>query len=116
MDAQSGSYLGPEFSPEEIEAELKRLAEESRGWFPFDPKPDSFAESPIDLRSLNEKFAGEHGFIGAKDGRFIHTGNNQPIRFWAVNGPPHDLKGEELRRCARMLAKRGGLQFSRIAR
>ncbi|HMJ90605.1 MAG TPA: hypothetical protein VK530_12370, partial [Candidatus Acidoferrum sp.] len=28
-------------------------------WFAFNPPPDNFAESAIDLRSLNEKFAGE---------------------------------------------------------
>jgi len=77
------------------------------GWFAFDPKPDSFAESAIDLRFLNEKFAGEHGFIGVKDGEFIHTGTGEPVRFWGVNGPPHELKGAALRECARLLAKHG---------
>jgi hypothetical protein len=78
------------------------------GWFPFDPKPDTFADSPIDLRSLNEKFAGEHGFIQTKDGHFIHAGNWQPVRFWAVNGPPSDAKDRAaLRQTARSLAKYG---------
>src|SRR5207302_2502534 len=54
-----------------------------------------------------EKFAGENGFIGVKDGQFIHTGNGQPVRFWAVNGPPHELQGAELRKTARLLAKYG---------
>jgi hypothetical protein len=58
-------------------------------WFPFSPKLDSFEECPIDLRFLNEKFAGEHGFIAVKSGHFIHSANGQPVRFWAVNGPPH---------------------------
>ena len=78
------------------------------GWFAFDPKRDIFAaNSAIDLRSLNETIAGEHGPIGVKNGEFIHTGNGQPLRFWAVNGPPRALEGEALRQCARMLAKRG---------
>jgi hypothetical protein len=78
------------------------------GWFQFDPGPDPFsADSAIDMRFLNERFAGEHGLIGAKDGQFIHTGNGKPIRFWGVNGPPVELKGAELRRCARLLAKYG---------
>jgi hypothetical protein len=77
-------------------------------WFDFAPKDDGFAEgSAIDLRWLNEKVAGEHGVIGAKDGRFIHTANGEPVRFWAVNGPPHELKGEALKRCARLLARYG---------
>ncbi|HVY70686.1 MAG TPA: hypothetical protein VHH73_12210, partial [Verrucomicrobiae bacterium] len=78
------------------------------GWFAFDPPADNFhAGSAIDLRSLNERFAGEHGFVGVKDGNFVLSDNGEPVRFWAVNGPPHDLKGDELRRCARLLAKYG---------
>jgi len=94
--------------PGEIAAAQARDAAESQGWFAFDPKKDDFgAGSAIDLRFLNEKFAGENGFIGVKDGRFIHTGNGEPVRFWGVNGPPQELKGDELQRCARMLAKHG---------
>ncbi len=63
--------------PDQLAADTAREAAENKGWFAFDPKPDTFAESPIDLRFLNEKFAGEHGFIGAKDGQFIHTANGQ---------------------------------------
>lgn len=89
-------------------AEPIRESDSAPGWFAFNPEPDSFtADNPIDLRFLNEKFAGEHGFIGVKDGEFIHTVNSQAVRFWAVNGPPHNLTGEALRQCARWLAKRG---------
>lgn len=78
------------------------------GWFPFDPKPDPFTESPIDLRFLNEKFAGEHGFIAAKGGHFVHSANGQPVRFWAVNGPSREGGDRaELRRTGRLLAKYG---------
>jgi len=93
---------------EEIIAAQTREPAQDPGWFSFDPKPDDFGGgSVIDLRFLNEKFAGEHGFIGVKNGQFVHSGNGEPVRFWGVNGPPQDLKGEELRRCARMLAKHG---------
>lgn len=52
----------------------------------FNPKPDNFSLSAmVDLRSMNEKEAGEHGYIGVnKDGDFIR-GDGEPIRFWAVN-------------------------------
>ncbi len=80
----------------------------SESWFAFNPKPDTFADnSAIDLRFLNERFAGEQGFIGVKDGQFTHSRNGEPARFWAVNGPPHELKGADLRQGARMLAKHG---------
>jgi hypothetical protein len=76
-------------------------------WFDFTPAEDSFAESPIDLRSLNEKFAGEHGFIAAKADQFIFPTTGEPVRFWAVNGPPHELSGPTLKTSARRLAKYG---------
>ena len=78
------------------------------GWFPFEPKPDAFSQDcSLDLRSLNERFAGEKGLIEVKDGQFIHSTTGEPVRFWAVNGPPHELKAADLRECARMLAKHG---------
>jgi hypothetical protein len=82
--------------------------EGDEGWFPFEPGPDPFsANSVTDLRFLNERFAGEHGFIGVEGGQFIHGGNGLPVRFWAVTGPPSELQGADLRRCARLLAKYG---------
>src|ERR1035437_10358139 len=83
-------------------------AAQGQSWFPFDPKPDGFtAQSAIDLRFLNERFAGEQGFIGVKDGQFIHSRTGEPVRFWAVDGPPHELTGADLRQRARLLAKHG---------
>ncbi len=77
------------------------------GWFAFDPKPDTFkADNAIDLRRLNEKFAGENGRIIAKGPQFVHERSGKPVRFWAVNGPSsHDP--DALKREARILAKRG---------
>lgn len=93
-----------------VALELPLRAADAQGaeWFPFSPKPDPFTESPLDLRFLNEKFAGEHGFIAAKDGHFIHSASGQPVRFWAVNGPPHE-GGDRvaLGATARLLAKYG---------
>jgi len=83
-------------------------AEDTAGWLPFVPRPDPFdTNAALDLRFLNEKFAGEHGFVTVKDGQFFLPNANRSVRFWAVNGPPHDLEGPALRRCARLLAKRG---------
>jgi hypothetical protein len=82
-------------------------AGEDADWFAFNPPTDSFAESAIDLRWLNEKFAGEHGVIAARGDVFVHSANQEPVRFWGVNGPPSGLAGEALRQCARRLAKYG---------
>lgn len=78
-------------------------------WLPFDPPPDDFSPgSAIDLRWLNEKQAGDDGFISVKDGQFVHGGTGQPVRFWGVNGPSQSAKSPaELRREARLLAKYG---------
>ena len=83
-------------------------AAEDGNWFDFKPATDAIAaESAVSLRGLNESFAGEHGVITARDGAFVHSGNGHKVRFWAVNGPPAELTGEALRRCARLLASYG---------
>ena len=79
-----------------------------RSWIPFNPPRDDFDPTgPIDLRFLNEKVAGEKGQIVTRDGHFVHSATGEVVRFWAVNGPPRQLRGESLVRCARMLAKQG---------
>ncbi len=76
-------------------------------WLPFSPKPDPFTlTSAINLRFLNEKQAGDGGFIAAADSQFIHSTTKEPVRFWAVNGCPGDTPAE-LRRSARVLSKYG---------
>jgi hypothetical protein len=76
-------------------------------WLPFEPSPSSVSDSRIDLRWMNEAYAGEQGWIQAKDGQFVHGTTGTPVRFWAVNGPPHELSGNELTRCAQLLARYG---------
>jgi len=85
----------------------KKVASENQGWSPWNPSDDAFTESPIDLRHLNEKFAGENGPILARGEQFIHSKSGQPVRFWGINGPDSSLKGEDIRKAVRMLAKRG---------
>lgn len=55
------------------------------GFFPWAPAVDEFgSEALLDLRSLNEKRAGESGFVRRKGGGFV-LGNGEEVRFWAVN-------------------------------
>ena len=75
----------------------------------FEPKKDTFSpDALLDLRSLNEEFAGEHGFIkqSADGGDFVR-GDGEPIRFWAVNSYVWRDKTGSLPEHARFLAKRG---------
>lgn len=79
------------------------------GWFAFEPEPDTFATTPLDLRSLNEPIAGAGGFIATRGEEFIHANSGEPVRFWAVNtGPDTARKSRaEVDLFARTLAKRG---------
>jgi len=92
--------------PGEIPA--ARRESDEPGWFAFEPGRDSFKSSAIDLRFLNEQTAGDDGFIGVRNGEFVHRATGKPVRFWAVNGPPADMNDPgDLQRVARMLAKHG---------
>src|SRR5882672_6118552 len=85
----------------------------------FEPPPDDFSPNALlDLRSLNEKTAGESGFITVGTDGDFRTGDGRPIRFWAVGTDvgrekpfkprPLGRKTEpNLARHARFLAKRG---------
>lgn len=78
-----------------------------KGWFAFEPKTDPFhPASGISLRLLNEKNAGDGGFIAAKGSSFIHSKTGLPLRFWAVNGPS-SRERDALAIEAKTLAKRG---------
>jgi len=79
------------------------------GWFPFQPVPDTYGFSPIDLRYLNERQAGDNGCIRVSGEDFVHERTGEPVRFWAVNvgmgfvgNAPTELDG-----FARAMAKRG---------
>jgi hypothetical protein len=79
----------------------------------FKPPEDTFsADALLDLRDLNEKVAGESGFITrSADGNGFALGNGKPIRFWALMDNA-DMKhpqypAPDLAKHARFLAKRG---------
>ncbi|MEQ7005841.1 hypothetical protein ABN028_06520 [Actinopolymorpha sp. B17G11] len=78
------------------------------GFTAFEPGADAFATSPIDLRHLNERTAGERGFVTSHGGRFI-LGSGRPVRFWAVNVGPEIIRQDQgsVDYLARFLAKRG---------
>ncbi len=79
------------------------------GWVNFDPGIDTFDETPIDLRYLNEAVAGENGFIAVEGESFVQGLERRPIKFWAVNAGPAvvDMPRRYVDQLARFLAKRG---------
>jgi hypothetical protein len=93
--------------PDELAAHTKELSAANAGWVPWTAATDDFKSSVLDLRPLNEKFAGENGLIQARGEQFVHSKSGRPVRFWAVNGPHSDMAPADFPRAARMLAKRG---------
>jgi hypothetical protein len=82
----------------------------SAGTWPFLPERDTFrADAVLDLRSLNEKVAGQSGFVRlTADGDSFVLGNSEPVRFWGLTTyVQHERSLEELAHHARFLAKRG---------
>jgi hypothetical protein len=62
----------------------------------------------LDLRYLNEKEAGESGFVKlTPDGNGFALGNGKPVRFWAVVTDAYRQTPEDMAKHARFLAKLG---------
>src|SRR5665213_867311 len=63
-------------------------------WYAYQP-PDKYSDTPLDISFLNDKPAGTHGFVQAKDGHFEFADGTR-IRFWGTdlvgphNFPTHD--------------------------
>jgi hypothetical protein len=89
------------------------------GRWPFAPGQDEFrTDALLDLRGLNEKVAGEKGFVRVDARGDFVRGDGGALRFWAVNSTverekpyvvkPRGRKTEpDVARHARFLAKRG---------
>ena len=75
----------------------------------FSPERDDFSpDALLDLRYLNEKVAGESGYVTrSKDGNDFVLGNGKPARFWALNTGTYGKPGADLDRHAKFIAKRG---------
>jgi hypothetical protein len=75
----------------------------------FQPGRDEFTDDALmDLRAMNEKFAGEHGFIRlSEDGESFVRGDGEPIRFWATGSDIGGFEPADMATHARFLAKYG---------
>jgi len=82
---------------------------EGRTWAFTHPEDSFSAKAVLDLRHLNEKEAGESGFLKlTPDGNAFALGNGKPVRLWAV-GSDFYRRGtrQQMARHARFLAKIG---------
>jgi hypothetical protein len=106
----NGKYKPGEKSPQPIPA-----FQPGQAW-DFVPEPDKLDPSAVlDLRYLNEKVAGEHGFVKlAPDGNSFLRGDGRPIRFWAASpGFQPEVELAARKHDAQFLAKRG-VNFARM--
>ncbi len=102
-------FTNESFSPRGIlkPDEIETKGELDSQWYSFKPNPIADQECQFSLRHLNETVAGENGPVTVVDGKFRLGGTNEPVRFWGVNGPPHELTGESLKSCAELLSRYG---------
>lgn len=72
--------------------------------YPDNTKPGAL----LDLRGLNEKTAGESGFVRlSADGQSFVLGDGKPVRFWACGSDVYRSSPEDMARHARFLARIG---------
>ena len=85
----------------------QKLTSAMKGYWAFDPDLDD-GKGVINLRSLNEKTAGQSGYIRrSDDGNSFVKGDGTPIRFWAVNTYAFKRDDQEFAKHAAFLARRG---------
>ncbi len=96
------------FSPDGKLKPGEKSGKTEPGFFAFEPDPDTFEDSLIDLRYLNEKVAGQDGHVRARGNDFV-LASGKRVRFWGVNLGPGvlDLGEPAIDLLARSLAKRG---------
>jgi hypothetical protein len=97
------------FVPGGLRKPGEKLGLADEGKWAFEPDYDAFDKPALlDLRPLNEKAAGESGYVQAtKDGDFA-LGNGKPVHFWCANTGVQGNPGtEDLELHAKHLAKRG---------
>lgn len=82
-------------------------------WLPW-PAIEPIPGSALDLKNLNERPAGAHGFIEVRDGHFA-TSEGQRLRFWGCNLSSGENFPDEATatRLARRLAQ-GGINIVRL--
>jgi hypothetical protein len=90
-------------------AQEARPPEPVTGTWAFDYRHHGASEQPLlDLRYLNEKEAGQSGFIQrTRDGNGFVLGDGTPARFWGVGSGVYTLSPAEMAMQARFLARIG---------
>lgn len=96
------------FLPDGANKPGTKYARAEEGWFAFEPDADGFRnDAPLDLRFLNQKRAGDDGYVRARGDDFVFEKTGRPVRFWAVNASRDFDDPAAARYLARRLAKLG---------
>jgi len=101
-------FVQSSFTPHGTVKPGQKLGTDEPGWWSFEPGSETFGKDALlDLSYLNEKEAGESGFLQASGDSF-KLGNGQPVRFWGVNaGAPNELSHDQVDFMAARFAKLG---------
>lgn len=86
------------------------ITNETRPWFRFQPGRDEFRETILDCSGWVEAPTGKHGFVTAKDERFVFE-DGTPVRFW---GAQMNLWGQEQVDYAVRRMRRQGINITRL--
>jgi hypothetical protein len=92
-----------------VRAQEARPVEPAIGSWAFTyPHHPPSAQPLLDLRYLNEKEAGQSGFVQrTRDGDGFTLGDGTPVRFWAIGSEVYTLSPGEIAQHVRFLAKIG---------
>lgn len=96
-----------EFAPNGAMKPGEKYNRSEPGWFAFEPDRDVFSgDALLDLRGMNQKYAGADGFVRGDGDSFIFEKSGEKVKFWAVNAIVGSEKNA-VDHLARELAKRG---------
>lgn len=98
---------GP-FAPNGLLKPGAKFGRAEAGTWSFEPDVDEFLKpDALGLRSLNEKVAGEHGWLVVDKQGDLVDGAGRTVRLWAANTGVQERPIADVRAHARHLAKRG---------
>ncbi|HBC86585.1 MAG TPA: hypothetical protein DCZ94_06495 [Lentisphaeria bacterium] len=98
------------FTPNGLVKPGQKLNLAATGTWSFEPDTDTFdaKKAMIDLRSLNEKVAGENGYWKVTPDGDLKNAKGQIVRLWCANTGVQERNGlDDLKQHAKFLAKRG---------
>ena len=103
----AASTCAPTLAQAAPRADLSGAAMQNTWAFEY-PTDDSRPGSLLDLRFLNEKVAGEQGFLKrTPDGEGFALANGTPLRIWAANTTAFRMSRGEIEKQAAFLARQG---------